>query len=232
MFAVMVIEDDEVTRRLMCQVLRRGGYDPIPASDGVEALALMDRYHVDLFLLDIMMPGMDGFEFIRTIRGSRFETPILMTTAKGSLSDKRLAFSAGADDYMVKPIDEEELLLRVSALLRRAKIATERRLTVGQYTLNYAALSVTREGAGEEILPQKEFLLLFKLLSYPGKIFTRRQLMDELWGMESDTDEPTVDVHVKRLREKLDGVSDQWTLKTVWGVGYKFEVRQPQDQET
>ena len=224
MFAVMVIEDDEVTRRLTCQVLRRGGYDPIPASDGVEALALMDRYHVDLFLLDVMMPGMDGLEFIRTVRGSRFETPILMTTAKGSLSDKRLAFSAGADDYMVKPIDEEELLLRVSALLRRAKIATERRLTVGQYTLNYDALSVTHEGAGEEILPQKEFLLLFKLLSYPGKIFTRRQLMDELWGMESDTDERTVDVHIKRLREKISDHT-AWRLHTVWGVGYKFEAR-------
>ena len=202
MFAVMVVEDDPVTRRLTCQVLRRGGYDPIPASDGVEALSLMDRYHVDLFILDIMMPKMDGFEFIRTVRGSRFETPILMTTAKGSLSDKRQAFSAGADDYMVKPIDEEELLLRVSALLRRAKIATERRLTVGRYTLSYDALSVTDAEGGEQILPQKEFLLLFKLLSYPGKIFTRRQLMDELWGMESDTDERTVDVHIKRLRDR------------------------------
>ena len=223
MFAVMVVEDDAVTRRLMCQVLRRGGYDPIPASDGVEALALMDRHHVDLFLLDIMMPGMDGFEFIRTVRGSRFETPILMTTAKGSLSDKRMAFKAGADDYMVKPIDEEELLLRVSALLRRAKIATERRLTVGKYTLNYDALSVSEEGAGEEILPQKEFLLLFKLLSYPGKIFTRRQLMDELWGMESDTDERTVDVHIKRLRDRFPSNRD-FEIVTIRGLGYRANL--------
>jgi Response regulators consisting of a CheY-like receiver domain and a winged-helix DNA-binding domain len=225
MFAVMVIEDDEVTRRLTCQVLRRGGYDPIPASDGVEALELMDRYHVDLFLLDIMMPGMDGFEFIRAVRGSRFETPILMTTAKGSLSDKREAFSAGADDYMVKPIDEEELLLRVSALLRRAKIATERRLTVGRYTLNYDALSVTGSDEGEQILPQKEFLLLFKLLSYPGKIFTRRQLMDELWDMDSETDERTVDVHINRLRERFRNNRD-FEIITVRGLGYKAVSRQ------
>ena len=223
MFAVMVVEDDAATRRLTCQVLRRGGYDPIPASDGAEALSLMDRYHVDLFLLDVMMPGMDGFEFIRTVRGSRFETPILMTTAKGSLSDKRQAFSAGADDYMVKPIDEEELLLRVSALLRRAKIATERRLTVGRFTLNYDALSVSAAGEGEQILPQKEFLLLFKLLSYPGKIFTRRQLMDELWGMESDTDERTVDVHVKRLRDRFQGSLD-FEIVTIRGLGYRANV--------
>ena len=220
MFAVMVVEDDPVTRRLTCQVLRRGGYDPIPASDGVEALSLMDRYHVDLFILDIMMPKMDGFEFIRTVRGSRFETPILMTTAKGSLSDKRQAFSAGADDDMVKPIDEEELLLRVSALLRRAKIATERRLTVGRYTLSYDALSVTDAGGGEQILPQKEFLLLFKLLSYPGKIFTRRQLMDEIWDMDSETDERTVDVHINRLRDHFRG-SEDFEIVTVRGLGYK-----------
>lgn len=223
MFAVMVVEDDPVTRRLTCQVLRRGGYDPIPASDGVEALSLMDRYHVDLFILDIMMPKMDGFEFIRTVRGSRFETPILMTTAKGSLSDKRQAFSAGADDYLVKPIDEEELLLRVSALLRRAKIATERRLTVGRYTLSYDALSVTDAEGGEQILPQKEFLLLFKLLSYPGKIFTRRQLMDELWGMESDTDERTVDVHIKRLRDRFPDARD-FEIVTIRGLGYRANV--------
>ncbi|MBR4335489.1 MAG: response regulator transcription factor [Clostridia bacterium] len=223
MFAVMVVEDDPVTRRLTCQVLRRGGYDPIPASDGVEALSLMDRYHVDLFILDIMMPKMDGFEFIRTVRGSRFETPILMTTAKGSLSDKRQAFSAGADDYMVKPIDEEELLLRVSALLRRAKIATERRLTVGRYTLSYDALSVKDVDGGEQILPQKEFLLLFKLLSYPGRIFTRRQLMDEIWGMESDTDERTVDVHIKRLRDRFPDARD-FEIVTIRGLGYRANV--------
>ena len=220
MFAVMVVEDDAVTRRLTCQVLRRGGYEPIPASDGNEALSLMDRYHVDLFILDVMMPGMDGFEFIRTVRGSRYETPILMTTAKGSLSDKREAFRAGADDYMVKPIDEEELLLRVSALLRRAKIATERRLSVGGTTLNYDTLSVTEEGAPEQILPQKEFLLLFQLLSYPGKIFTRRQLMDELWGMESETDERTVDVHIKRLRDRFEGNRD-FEIVTIRGLGYR-----------
>ena len=224
MFAVMVVEDDAVTRRLMCQVLRRGGYDPIPASDAAEALELMDRYHVDLFLLDVMMPGMDGFEFIRTVRGSRYETPILMTTAKGSLSDKRQAFSAGADDYMVKPIDEEELLLRVSALLRRAKIATERRLAVGRYTLNYDALSVTESGGGEQILPQKEFLLLFKLLSYPNKTFTRKQLMEEFWDSETQSEERTVDVHINRLRDRFKN-NDDFEIVTVRGLGYKAVKR-------
>ena len=219
MFVVMVIEDDPVTRRLTCQVLHRSGYEPIPAGDGSEALELMDKHHVDLFLVDIMMPNMDGFEFIRTIRGSRFETPILMTTAKETLSDKRLAFQAGADDYMVKPIDEEELLLRISALLRRAKIASERKLTAGSTVLDYDSLSV-RTPAGEQILPQKEFLVLFRMLSYPGRIFTRRQLMDELWGMESDTDERTVDVHVNRLRDRFRGNRD-FEITTIRGLGYR-----------
>jgi DNA-binding response OmpR family regulator len=146
-----------------------------------------------------------------------------MVTAKQSPVDKRKGFIIGTDDYMTKPVDEEEMVLRVGALLRRSKIVSEKKLTVGDTTLYYDSFTVTSGGTTFEH-PQKEFLLLFKLLSYPGKIFTRRQLMDEIWDMDSESDERTVDVHVKRLREKLDGVSDRWSLKTVWGVGYKFEV--------
>lgn len=219
MFAILVIEDDPSTRRLMSTVLRRGGYTPIDATDGEDALRIMDRQHVDLILLDIMMPRMDGFEFTQTVRGGGCNVPILMTTAKETLADKRRAFGLGADDYMVKPIDEEELLLRISALLRRARIAHERSITVGETTLYYDSYSVT-DREGEHILPQKEFLLLFKLLSYPGKTFTRRHLMDELWGMDSDTDERTVDVHINRLRERFRTSSD-FEIVTIRGLGYK-----------
>ena len=220
MFVVLVIDDDPSTRRLMGAVLRRGGYTPVDATDGVHALEIMDRQHVDLMLLDIMMPNMDGFEFVKTVRESGCNIPILMTTAKQTLPDKRRAFGLGADDYMVKPIDEEELLLRVSALLRRARIAHERSLTVGGVTLYYDSYTVC-DPDGEHILPQKEFLLLFKLLSYPGKTFTRRQLMDELWGMESDTDERTVDVHINRLRDRFRACPD-FEIVTIRGLGYKI----------
>ncbi len=219
MFAILVIEDDPSTRRLMSTVLRRGGYTPIDATDGVDALRIMDKQHVDLIVLDIMMPHMDGFEFTQTVRESGCDIPILMTTAKETLPDKRRAFGLGADDYMVKPIDEEELLLRISALLRRARIAHERSITVGETTLYYDSYSVT-DREGEHILPQKEFLLLFKLLSYPGKTFTRRHLMDELWGMDSDTDERTVDVHINRLRERFRA-SEDFEIVTIRGLGYK-----------
>ena len=220
MFVVLVIEDDPSTRRLMSTVLRRGGYTPIDATDGQNALEIMDKQHVDLILLDIMMPHMDGFEFTKTVRESGCDIPILMTTAKQTLPDKRRAFGLGADDYMVKPIDEEELLLRISALLRRAKIAHERSLAVGKTTLYYDSYTVVDE-AGEHILPQKEFLLLFKLLSYPGKTFTRRHLMDELWGMDSDTDERTVDVHINRLRDRFRSSPD-FEIVTIRGLGYKI----------
>ena len=222
MFSILIIEDDPHTRRLMSTVLTRGGYSPITAQDGEEALDVMDRHHVDLILLDIMMPRMDGYAFTKLVREGGCNIPILMTTAKQTMPDKRRAFGLGADDYMVKPIDEEELLLRISALLRRARIATERRLTVGKTTLVYDSYTVT-DGGGEHVLPQKEFLLLFKLLSYPGKTFTRRQLMDELWGMESDTDERTVDVHVNRLRDRFRENSD-FEIVTIRGLGYKVRT--------
>ncbi|MDD6395345.1 MAG: response regulator transcription factor [Acutalibacteraceae bacterium] len=219
MFNIMVVEDDKHTRRLMETVLIQGGYNVISACDGIEALDMMEKKQVDLIVLDVMMPRMDGYEFTKTLREGNCEIPILMVTAKEAQADKRAGFIAGTDDYMVKPVDEEEMLLRISALLRRAKIAHERCLVIGGTKLSYDAMTVEKDGVITE-LPQKEFLLIFKLLSYQNKVFTRRQLMDELWDMDSDTDERTVDVHINRLRDKLKG-NDDFEIITVRGLGYK-----------
>ena len=224
MFHILVVEDNANARKLMETVLAQNGYEPIPARDGVEALDILDKKHVDLILLDIMMPRMDGYEFTETLRGSGCETPILMITAKEKPADKRRGFIIGTDDYMVKPVDEEEMLLRIQALLRRARIVNEHRLTVGGTVLDYDSLTVRASG-GEMELPKKEFLLLFKLLSYPNKIFTRRQLMDEIWDMDSESDERTVDVHVNRLRDRFRD-SDDFEIVTVRGLGYKAVKRE------
>ncbi|MBQ8212561.1 MAG: response regulator transcription factor [Clostridia bacterium] len=222
MFQIMVVEDDKNVRRLMEAVLTRYGYEPILACDGVEALEIMDRKHVALIVLDVMMPRMDGYEFTNTLRSGGCNIPILMVTARETQNDKKRGFIVGADDYMVKPVDEEEMILRIAALLRRSQIAGERKLTVGSTTLFYDSLSVkTAEGMQE--LPQKEFLLLFKLLSYPNKIYTRRQLMDEIWDMDSESDERTVDVHVSRVRERFRACPD-FEIATVRGLGYKAVV--------
>ena len=182
-------------------------------------MEILDHKHVDLIILDVMMPRMDGYEFTNTLRTSGNNIPILMVTARETQEDKKRGFIIGADDYMVKPVDEEEMILRIAALLRRSQIAGERKLTVGQITLYYDSLSVqTPDGIVE--LPQKEFLLLFKLLSYPNKIYTRRQLMDEIWDMDSESDERTVDVHVSRVRERFRAYSD-FEIVTVRGLGYK-----------
>ena len=219
MFSIMIVEDDTNQRKLMQTVLEQYGYNVILASDGIDGLDQLDKKHVDLIILDIMMPKMDGFEFTSTLRQSGCNIPILMVSAKQSPVDKRKGFIIGTDDYMTKPVDEEEMVLRVAALLRRSKIANERKLTVGTTTLYYDSLSVVSANDTQE-LPQKEFLLLFKLLSYPNKIFTRRQLMDEIWDMESESDERTVDVHVCRLREKYRANPD-FEIVTVRGLGYK-----------
>ena len=219
MFQILVVEDDKNTRRLMAAVLTRYGYEPLLAADGVEALEILDHKHVDLVVLDVMMPRMDGYEFTNTLRMAGNNLPILMVTARETQNDKKRGFIIGADDYMVKPVDEEEMILRIAALLRRSKIAGERKLTIGQTTLFYDSFSAkTPEGMIE--LPQKEFLLLFKLLSYPNKIFTRRQLMDEIWDMDSESDERTVDVHVSRVRDRFRGNVD-FEIVTVRGLGYK-----------
>ncbi|MCQ2453074.1 MAG: response regulator transcription factor [Clostridia bacterium] len=224
MFQIMVVEDDNNTRRLMATVLRQNGYEPVCARDGVEALEMMDSHHVDLIVLDIMMPRMDGYEFTRTLRESGSEIPILMVTAREAPQDKHKGFLIGTDDYMVKPVDEEEMLLRIAALLRRSRIAADRKLTIGSTELNFTSLSVIVSGE-TEALPKKEFLLLFKLLSYPGRIFTRRQLMDEIWDMDSESDERTVDVHINRLRDKFRDSND-FEIVTVRGLGYKAVLKQ------
>jgi DNA-binding response OmpR family regulator len=220
MFHILVVEDNANTRKLMEAVLTQHGYQPILARDGLEALEVLDRKHVDLIVLDIMMPRMDGYEFTRTLRESGCELPILMVTAKEQYSDMEEGFLSGTDDYMIKPINPGELLLRVRALLRRAQINNDRRIVVGSTTLDCDTLTV-RCGSTEQILPQKEFFLLYKLLSYPGKIFTRQQLMDEIWGLESESDVRTVDVDIGRLRDKLGEVQDDFEIVTIRGLGYK-----------
>ena len=219
MFHILVVEDNANTRKLMEAVLLQNGYQPILACDGVEALEILDKKHVDLIVLDIMMPRMDGYEFTETLRSSGCELPILMVTAKEKPADKHRGFLIGTDDYMVKPVDEEEMVLRIAALLRRSKIVNEHRLTVGRTVLDYDALSVTTP-AGTSVLPKKEFLLLFKLLSYPKKTFSRAQLMDEFWGVDSDTSLRAVDVYITKLRDKFSSC-DGFKIATVRGLGYK-----------
>ena len=223
MFRILVVEDDKNARRLMAAVLTRYGYEPVCAADGVEALEILDHKHIDLVILDVMMPRMDGYEFTNTLRMAGNTLPILMVTARETQDDKKRGFIIGADDYMVKPVDEEEMILRIAALLRRSQIAGEKKLTVGGTTLFYDALSV-ETASGFYELPQKEFLLLFKLLSYPNKIYTRRQLMDEIWDMDSESDERTVDVHISRVRERFRNDVD-FEIVTVRGLGYKAVLR-------
>ena len=219
MFRILVADDDRNTRLLFETVLRRAGYTVFLAENGVRALEVMDKEHIDLVVLDIMMPKMDGYELTRTLREFNPTLPILMVSAKQLPEDKHRGFIAGTDDYMTKPIDSEEMLLRIKALLRRAKIANEKRIVIGDVTLDYDSLTVTR---GEEVqeLPQKEFALLYKLLSYPGKIFTRIQLMDEIWGADSETGWETVTVHIARLRKRFEGFCE-FEIESVRGLGYK-----------
>ena len=219
MFHILVVEDDAKLRSLFCTVLTNNGYLALPAESGEKALSLLDSEYVDLIISDIMMSGMDGYELIDHLRTSGFTMPILIITAKERFEDKQRGFQAGTDDYMVKPIDVNEMVLRVGALLKLAKIATEHRIVCQNTILDYDALTVTVNGQ-ETLLPQKEFYLLYKLLSYPNKIFTRQQLMDEIWGLDSTTDERTVDVHVNRLRERFKNCDD-FIIMTVRGLGYK-----------
>ena len=219
MFQIMVVDDDKNTQLFLKTVLEAENYTVVTAGNGEEALALMDTNHIDLVVLDIMMPKMDGYEFTKILRESDNNLPILMVSARHLPSDKRHGFMVGTDDYMSKPIDEEEMLWRIKALLRRAQIASERRIVIGDVVLDYDALTVSRNGEVQE-LPQKEFMLLYKLLSYPGKIFTRIQLMDEIWGADSETGWETVTVHIGRLRKRFDGWHE-FEIVSVRGLGYK-----------
>ncbi len=219
MFRILVADDDKNTRMLLKAILEAENYSVVTAENGEEALAALDENHIDLAVLDVMMPKMDGYTFTRPLRQNDNNLPILMVSAKQLPGDKKQGFLVGTDDYMVKPIDEEELLLRIKALLRRARIASERRIVLGDVVLDYDALTVSRQGQVQE-LPQKEFLLLYKLLSYPGKIFTRIQLMDEIWGADSETGWETVTVHIARLRKRFEGWSE-FEIVSVRGLGYK-----------
>ncbi len=221
MFHILVVDDNDSIRKLMTTYLVRDGYHVFTASDGLEALAVLEKEQIDLMIADIMMPNMDGFTLTNDLRASHYNFPILMVTAKDSFEDKKKGFLVGTDDYMVKPIDFDEMLLRVAALLRRAKISNEHKIVVGDVTLDYDTLTVTTKSE-TVLLPKKEFYLLFQLLSYPQKIFTRQDLMNEIWGLDNETDERTVDVHIKRLREKLDSLED-FKIVTVRGLGYKVE---------
>lgn len=219
MFRVLIVEDDTNTRKLMKAVLSTNGYMTFTASDGLEALKVLDTEHIDLIVLDVMMPKMDGYELTEELRASGYQLPILMVTAKQMPADKKKGFIVGTDDYMTKPVDEEEMLLRIKALLRRAQIVNDHKLIIGEVVLDYDALTVSRDGENQT-LPQKEFYLLYKLLAYPNKIFTRIQLMDEIWGMESESTDYTVNVHINRLRKRFEKYPE-FTIETVRGLGYK-----------
>lgn len=220
MFHILVADDDKHTRMLYKAVLESDGYTVTTAQNGMEALDVLDKEHIDLIVLDIMMPEMDGYTFTQTLRENHNTLPILMVSAKQLPKDKKMGFLVGTDDYMAKPIDEEEMLLRIKALLRRAKIVSERRIVLGSVVLDYDSLCVSRDGQVQQ-LPQKEFLLFYKLLSYPGQIFTRIQLMDEIWGAESDTGWETVTVHIGRLRKRFEGWKE-FHIESVRGLGYKL----------
>lgn len=219
MFKVLVVEDDKNLRRLITTYLKRNGYETYGATNGVEALEIMDVNYVDLIISDIMMKEMDGYELTKSLRDANYTIPILLVTAKSTIADKKEGFLLGADDYMVKPINMEELLLRVKVLLKRANAANEKKLIIGNLILDYNQMSVIYKGKSYR-LAQKEFQLLYKLLSTPDAIFTRQELIEEIWGLESESDFRTVDVHIKRIREKLEDVKE-FEIITIRGIGYK-----------
>lgn len=219
MINILIVEDDIKLNQLFCTVLTKHGFNTFASYNGIDAFNLLDNQHIDLIISDIMMPNMDGYEFTEAIRNINSEIPILMITAKDDFSSKKKSFLIGIDDYMVKPINVNEMVLRVEALLRRAKIVHDKKQVVGETTLNYDCLSVTRNGETIE-LPRKEFYLLYKLISYPNKVFTRNQLMDEIWGLDSPSDSQTIDVHINRLRRHFDNNPD-FEIVTVRGLGYK-----------
>lgn len=219
MFKILIVEDDTELCQLFSHVLEKNGYHTRMVSNGQEALDALAEEYVDLIISDIMMPVMDGYELVRSLRKKSVMTPVLMITARDAFDDMRLGFLSGTDDYMVKPINVSEMVLRVGALLRRVQMMNEHRQVIGETVMECDSLTVTR-GETSMILPQKEFMLLYKMASFPGRIFTRQQLMDDIWGYDSSTDTHTVDVHIARLRERFRDNSD-FKIVTMRGVGYK-----------
>ena len=224
MFKILVAEDDLSTRKLLSAILKREGYEPVQARNGKEALEIMDHEHIDLLISDVMMPEMDGYELTETIRESGSLMPIMLLTAKSMPEDKHTGFLVGTDDYMVKPVDRQEMVLRIKALLRRARIVDEHRITIGDVILDYDSHSV-RRGYDVQVLPPKEFNLLYKLLAYPERTFTRLELLDEIWGMDSESDEKTVNVHINRLRTRFYDWPE-FEIQTIRGMGYRAVRKQ------
>ncbi len=222
MFNVLVVEDDKNLKKLMITYLKKNNYTTFEASNGVQALDIIDKQYIDLVISDIMMPEMDGYELLNELRTSNYEIPIMLITAKSDIRDKKQGFILGADDYMVKPIDMEEMVLRVSVLLKRVKSANKRKIILGDLIIDYDQLSVTKHGKVFN-LAQKEFYLLYKLISSPNTIFSRQELIEEIWGLESESEYRTVDVHIKRLREKLSDIKE-FEIVTVRGAGYKIII--------
>ena len=219
MLKILIVEDDRELRQLFAHVLIKNGYRADGVSNGREALDAMEKDYYDLIISDIMMPVMDGYELVRSLREAGNTTPVLMITAKDAFDDMKMGFLSGTDDYMVKPVNVNEMVLRVGALLRRAQMINERRQVIGDTVLECDSLTVTTK-TESMILPQKEFMLLYKMVSFPGRIFTRQQLMDEIWGYDSESDPHTVDVHIGRLRDRFRNNPD-FRIVTMRGVGYK-----------
>ena len=222
MFQLLVVDDDKNIRRFLSTVLSLAGYKTFSTITAKETLHIMENQKIDLMILDVMLPDMDGYTFAKLLRDCGNDIPILMLSAKQLPEDIKHGFLSGTDDYMTKPVDEEEMLLRIKALLRRSKIVSERSLTIGNTILNYDTLSVIYN-SNEYILPQKEFYLLYKLLSYPNQIFTRIQLMEDIWGPSSDSSDATVSVHINRLRNRFENCPD-FSIVTIRGLGYKAQI--------
>lgn len=219
MFKILIAEDDSELRQLFSHVLIKNGYSVTGVCNGKEALDALDKGYYDLIISDIMMPEMDGYELVSSLRTAGYSIPVMMITSKDAFDDMRMGFVSGTDDYMVKPVNVNEMVLRVGALLRRAQMINDRRLVIGGTVMECDSLTVTWDGQSA-VLPQKEFMLLYKMASFPGRIFTRQQLMDDIWGYDSDTDTHTVDVHIGRLRDRFRDSKD-FKIITMRGVGYK-----------
>lgn len=223
MFKILVVEDDKNLRKLIVTCLEKANYTVFDTKNGEEALELMDRQYVDLIVTDIMMPEMNGYELIKELRDANYNTPILIITAKEDIEDKRIGFSLGADDYMVKPINIDELIMRVKSLLKRSNQANEKKIKIGDVELDYDKLEIRKKDKVYQ-LTQKEFYLLYKMLSTPDTIFKRQDLIEEIWGLENESDFRTVDVHIKRLREKLEDINE-FEIITIRGIGYKAIIK-------
>ena len=219
MFNILVVEDDQALRELFCTILSKNGFKYFEAKDGLDAWDVLENQYIDLMISDIMMPGMDGYELVRSLRSNGYNMPVLMITAKDAFDDMKTGFDAGTDDYMVKPVNVNEMILRIKALLRRAQIVNERKLRFSDMELNYDDLTVTVDKEST-VVPQKEFYILYKLLSNPNKVFTKQQIMDEIWGVDTESDTHTLDVHISRIRERFKD-NQQFKIITIRGLGYK-----------